>query len=319
MPAQSWSEISSGIYGNPELSKKLRMISRKQTKMYDVVDKATEFNLGKKSGDKVGCRLVGRITTLADSALGEFQKIPFGRAPEYTKQITVYRRGFATVWTGSRADLDRVDVENKTVEALRDQAARTLNKVVYTAMLAGYSHWYVALTASTYGSDTDGSLSGTAATPFGQFHLRKLKLIAMQKAIPPMDGNNWWFIGSPRIADDMLGDAATGSGSFVDVAKYDPSRVAGILAGEIGKIGNVRIAIDNDILTDTINTSYGQGFFCGQETCKEVLVYPMHLRYNGNLGGEFGNQAAIAWQSMSGYDTLWNYGLHGQANYIRYA
>ena len=316
MGSSNWTEIQSGLWGQPELSKKLRMISRKQTKMYEAVDKATEFNLGKKSGDKVAVRLVGRIATLADTALNEYQKLPFGAAPEYTKQITVYRRGFATSWTGSRADLDRADVDNKSIEALRDQAARTLNKVCYDAAVAGRSFCYNALTASTYGFQGTGSPVGLAVSNYNLYHYRKMKLQAKKYNIPPADGQNWFFVGSPQVEDGLFSD--TGTNSFVDVSKYDPSRTAGLLAGEIGKLGSVRFVIDNDVIPDNIGTGsvYCSGFLFGQEALKEVMVYPMHLRYNGNLGGEFGNQQAIAWQAMFGIDTIWNYGSHGQANYI---
>lgn len=318
MSSQAWSEIQGGVYGNPELSKDARVISRKQTKLYEAVTKATEYNIGKKSGDKVACRLVGRITTLATTALQEWQKLPFGKAPEYTKQITVYRRGFATVWTGSRQDLDRVSVEDKSIESLRDHAARTLNSVVKSIATASQSFAYVPLTASTYNFDTDGSPTGTAAAAFTLWHLRKMLLKANQYNIPPADGQNWWFFGSPRIQDDLLNDVA--SGGFVDISKYDSSRTSGLLAGEIGKVGSVRIVIDNDVLTDTIGSgsAYGQGFLFGQDAIKEVMVYPMHFRFNGNLGGEFANQAGLAWQMMAGWDAEWNYTSNGQANYIAY-
>lgn len=315
--SQTWSELS-GAYTNPELSKQARMIAWKQARCYEAVTKASEFNIGKQAGSQLSVRLYGRITTMSDTALNENQKIPFSKASEYTVTATAYRRGLASVWTGTRADLDRLDVENKVIMGLREQGGRTLNKIVYDALVAARSFCYNALTSSTHGFTTTGTPSGAAVSDFSMYHLRKMRLYAKKYNMPMADGQNYWFFGSPRIEDGLMGDVA--SGGFVDISKYDPSRVAGLLAGEIGKISNTRFVIDNDRIADDIGTGsvYGSGFMVGADAIHEVMVYPMHFRYQPNLGQDFGNQSAIAWQSLSGYKVVWDYTTHGQANYIHY-
>lgn len=315
---QTWSEIEPTVYGNPELSKEARMIARPQTRMYEAVEVASEFQIGKKSGDKVAFRLVGDIPELADTPLLETQKIPFGEAPEYHRTGTVYRRGYATPFTGTREDLDRLNTESQIVKALRNQAAKTKNKVIYDVAVAGRSFCYTATSASTLGFTTNGTPTGTAAAAFSMFHLRKLLLKCNEYNIPAADGTNYWFFGSPKIEDDLLQDTA--ANSFTSIAKYDPSRVGGLLNGEIGKVGRVRFVIDNHIIANSIGSgsAFGSGFLFGADAIKEIMVYPMHFRVQLNLGGDFGNQKAIGWQSFDGFVVPWNYTAHGQGSIIHY-
>lgn len=317
---QSWSEIESGVYGNEELSKNMRMIAPLRAKLLDAVEPGSEFNLGKKSGDKVAVRLVGRISTLATSPLSEFTKIPVSKQPEYEATATVYRRGFGINWTGTREDLDRLDVKNKNIETLRDHSARTHNQVISTAAAAGRSFTYCATTSSAYAFRTDGTVVATANANFSLFHARKLALEADRYNIPPADGEGYFFYATPTIRDNILLD--TGTNGFVDIAKYDPSKVGGILNGEIGKVGNLRVVIDNTgAMDDSIGTgsAFGSGFIFGDEALKEVLgPYPVHFRANPNYGGDFGFQKAIAWASFLGYFSPWNYTAHGQGSIIHY-
>lgn len=316
--SSNWTELSSDAFANPELSKQGRMVARKQTKLYEAVEPASEFAIGKKSGDKVQVKIFGRISGTAESALSEFTPIPFGDLPEYSVAIQAYQRGLAVPITGIREDLDRIDVRSAVIKGLTDHAARTLNKVCKDTLTTGQSFTYSALTASTYSFTTNGTPGGSANSAFGMFHLRKMRLEAMKNNMPMADGSNYWFFGSPRIQDDLLGD--TGTNAFVDISKYDPAKIQGLLAGEIGTVGNTRIVIDNDQLTDTIGTGavFGMGFLCGSEAAHEVLVYPMHFRAQSNLGGDFGRQSALCWLSLLGVKSVWSYAAHGQANYIAY-
>lgn len=316
--SELWSSIEGSIYGNPELSKQSRLIAMKQMMLIDAVDPAGEFALNKKSGDKVGFRLTGRISDTSETPLGESQKIPFGKPPIYHGTGQVFRYGFAIPWTGQRADLDRLDVENTNIRTLREHAARTINKLIYDVLVAGRSFTYVAKTSSTYAWKDDGSVADAAVADFSLFHLRKMKLMAKKRNIPTADGKNHFLYGSPRMEDGLLND--TGANGFVDVSKYASGGAEGILAGEIGKIAGTRIVIDNDVLPDDIGTGsvYGSGFMLGEEAAKEMMVYPVHFRANMNLGGDFGNQQALAWQCMLGYKSIWNYTSHGQGSIVHY-
>lgn len=134
--------------------------------------------------------------------------------------------------------------------------------------------------------------------------------------MPLADGSNYWFFGSPRIESDLLLDV--GTNGFVDIAKYDPSRVGGIMNGEIGKAATCRFVIDNDALTDTVSSVYAMGFMTGAEALREVCVYPFHLRAQRNLGQDFDSQMAMAWVSFLGVKALWNHTTHGIGSIVHY-
>jgi len=316
----TWASLDGTIYDNEELSKEARMIPHLMMVMKDAVEPASEFLLGKNSGDKVGFRLYGRIPlSSADTAIQETEKVPFGEVPTFHGTGTVFRRAFAVPWTGTREDLDRLDTEAPIVRALRDHAARVENKVIYDQAVSGRSFTFVADDSATdkYTFANDGTVAETADLPFSLLQARKLKFEATRNNIPTFDGSNWLFIGSPQIEDDLNSDVT--SQGWVDVAKYAPSGAEGALRGEIGRVQRMRFAIDNDIVADDVGSNnLGSGFLFGEDAIKEMMVYPMHFRVNMNVGDDFGNNKAIAWQSFVDYVVPWNYTSHGDGRIIHY-
>lgn len=315
--AASWSEYSTGVYGNEKLSDSARHIAALQTRLNEMADKSPEFNVGRKSGDKVGVRLVGRITEDASGALGEFTKIPFGKPPTYEVTAQIYRRGFAVAYTSTLEELDRLNVESSMIRSLTDHAARTHNDVIDSVATAGRSFTYCPLTSSTYAWRTDGTVVGTEAAPFTLFHTRKLTLEAMRVNMPYADGKSYFAFVSPTIYFDLLGDAAVNG--WMDVKKYSSGGAEGILNNEVGQVGALRFVVDNHTVADQIGTSslYGSGYVAGFEALKEVMgPYPLHFRANMNLGGDFGMQQALAWVSFQHWKVVWNYTTHGQASLI---
>lgn len=317
---QTWNTIEGTIYGNPELSKSARIIAHKLMTLLDAVDPAGEFNLGKKSGDKVGFRLVGRLSTLATTPLPETDTVPFQKPPIYHGTGQVNRYATAIPWTGVRDDLDRLDTEDTNIVTLRDHSARTHNKLINDVLVAGRSFTYVA--TGTAGSPTnafltDATVAATSTRNFQLYDARKLKYYATKYNIPPADGRNYFFYGSPQVEDGLNSDVQ--DQGWVDVQKYAPSGAEGALQGEIGRIQRMRFAIDNDVIADDAGSNnLGSGFLLGEEACREMMVYPSHFRVNLNLGGDFANQQAICWQSLLGYKVVWNYTSHGQGSIIHF-
>jgi len=315
--AATWTSISAGVYGNPELSMKARHLAAKQTRCFEVVSPATDFNIGKNSGDRVTTRIVGRLTTLGDTALTELQPVPTYQTPIFEVTGTIYRRALGVLWTGSRADLDRLSVRDETIKALRDNAARTRNKVIYTALVAQASFGYVATAATTRTLTTDGTVTGTANSSFNWLHAITLVKDLDNNNTPPADGKNFIMIGRPELESDLL--LGTAAGQYVDIAKYSEGMVGEVLNGEVGKIGRLRLIVDNDAFSLTAANSNPSGFVCGFEAIKQILgPYPLHFRVQLNVGMDFGNQSGIAWQSMEGFQAPKNFTLHTEGAIMNY-
>lgn len=314
----SWAEVTSGIYGNPELSDELRFQATKKMRMYDLVTPSGDFALGKNSGDKIGYKLAGRIAGTATTALSEFLPVPMYTIPQYEVTFTVYQYGIGVPWTGLREDLDRLSVEDMTMHALKEHSARTHNALIYAAFVAARSFCYSATGAATFSLTTNGTPSGTAAAGFSLYHARKIRLNLVKYNVPPADGENYHAVASPTVIDGILGD--TGTNGWVDVAKYAPGGADGAINGEIGMIQKLRIAEDNDIMPDAIGTgsAFGSMIVAGLDACREVVVYPMQILVNTNLGGDFGRQKAAAWLSLLGYKGVWIYGTHGDGRILHY-
>lgn len=315
----TWTDEGAGIYGNPELSEKARFVSSKEMRLFDIVTPGEDFYLGKNSGDTIGFKLWGRISGTATTALGEFQKVPMTKPPEYTVTAQAFRYGIAVPWTGVREDLDRLDVEDTVIHSLKEHSSRTHNELIYNALVAGRSFCYTPLTATTYNATTNGTPTGTAAVAFTTWHLRRIKLTLTKYNTPYADGENYLGVISPTMYTNLFEDA-TAVTSFTDVKRYADGGADGIMNGEIGKYMNVRMIEDNDILPDAIGSgsAFGSGFFCGYDACREVMVYPMKLVANLNLNNDFGQQKAIAWLSLLTYKTVWNYTAHGQGTVLHY-
>ena len=317
--AELWSSYGDGYYGNENLSRKLRLVAARKTKLLEAAEPSTEFNIGKKSGDKVAYRLVGEISTLATTPLNELQKIPMDTPPIYEGYAQIYRRGLGIPWTGVLEDLDRLGIEDQNIQVLQRHASKTHNSVIYSALVSGRSFTYVATGADTDAFLATGSVAATAAAGFSLRHAQKLAYYADSYNIPPADGENYLFYCSPKIKYGLLrdGDAA----GFVPTAKYANGGAEGIINGEIGMVAGMRVIVDNHIIADSIGSgsAYGSGFVLGAVALKEVMgPYPLHLRANMNLGGDFGFQKAICWVSHQGYKVPWNYTAHGQGTVIHY-
>lgn len=313
----TWTEISAGVFGNPELSMQARHLAAKQTRCFEVVSPATDFNIGKNSGDRVTARIVGRLSTLGDTALTELQPVPTFQTPIFEVTGQIYRRALGVLWTGERADLDRLSVRDETIKVLRDNAARTRNKVIYDAFVAQRSFGYVPTAAATKTFTSDGTVAATANSGFNWWHAitatEQLDLVNS----PPADGNNRIMIGRPELESNLLKD--TTAGYYVDIAKYSEGMVGEVLNGEVGKIGRLRLIIDNDVFPVTASNSNPTGFIVGFEGMKQILgPYPLHFRVQLNVGMDFGNQSGIAWQSLEGFKAPKNHTTHGEGSICHY-
>jgi N4-gp56 family major capsid protein len=312
MALKNWTEVSTSVFGNEQLSKKLRMIAEKKMKLASLVAPAADLYLGKKAGASVGLRLQGRISGVGTTPIGETDPVPFSKPPFYYVTATVKRYARAVAWTGEFQDLDRMDAKDPTVKALNEHHARTTNALIYNELVAGRSFCYVPTGATAGNFTTNGTPTGTANAPLTLWHLQNISKHLSKNNMPPADGDNYLVALSPTAKFNILQDTA--SGGFIDVKKYANGGAEGILKNEIGKVSNMRLFEDNDALPDGIGSSslYGSAFIVGFDGIREVPVYPMHLRFNGNLGGDFGNQAGIAWQMLCTWKSIWNFTSHGQ-------
>lgn len=309
--AFTWADLGGSTYANPELSKQAEFISAKQSKVQQLAVSAGPLGLGKNHGDTVAMKIFGRISTSATTALSENAKVPMTTFPEYTVTATVYQRGIAVPWTKLREDLDRLDVNDTVIHALREHSSRTHNELAYNALVSGRSFCYTATSSSAGNFTTNGSPSGTTASNLYSYHYRDIRKNLMKYNVPAADGDNYVACITPSQYMTLLGDST--AGGFVDVAKYG-SKAEGLLNGEVGSYMKIRFVVDNDIIPDNIGSgsAYGSGFITGLDALREITVQPMMLIANMNVGGDFNRQRAVAWLSLMGWKVPWNYTSHGE-------
>ena len=315
----TWQSLSGTSFANPELSKQGRQVNEKILTLLNVVDPAGDLFLGKKSGDTVAFRIYGRIAGESTTAIAEQDTIPFTDLPEFHGTGSVDRYGIAIRWTGEREDLDRLDTESPIVNALREHNGRVESKLIYNELVAGRSFGYVPLTATTADFQTDGTLGSAAAVPFTFWHAQNIAKNLIKNNTPFADGENYVCTSSTTMYFDMLMDRE--AQGFIDVKKYASGGAEGVLRNEKGMVGQLRLVLENHTLDDGIGTgsAFGSGFVTGAEAIKELPVYPMELRATMDLGGDFANQKAIAWQMLKGFKVAFNFSTHGQGSVLHYA
>lgn len=317
--AHSWSDLGGGYYANPELSLEARSVAAKKSSFYDILTSAGDVALGKNHGDNVACKQWGRIPGTAKTALSEYDPIPFAVVPEYTRTATVYERGLAVAWTGQRELLDRLDIEDPIVYALKEHASRTHNELIYDTAVAARSFCYSATGSAAGTFTTNGSPSDTAAAAFNAYHARKVVTNLEKYNTPKFDGENYVAIGSSTFMEGLFNDTTTNG--YVDVRKYTSS-ADGMLTGEQGKYHRTRFVLDNDIMNsyDAIGSGsvFGSAIYFGLDGVIEIPVLPMELRMNKNISNDFGRQAGVAWISLLGYLVMWVYSTQGQGTICHY-
>jgi N4-gp56 family major capsid protein len=204
--------------------------------------------------------------------------------------------------------------------ALRENSARTHNKLIYDALVAGRLFTYVATGATTNEIKTDGTVASNSSAPYSAWHARRVRLTMSKYNVPFADGENYLAVISPTMYTNLFDDI--GVNGFVDVKKYADGGAEGVMDGEIGTYMGTRYVVDNntDILPDAVGdaSAFGTGFFAGLDACREVVVYPMELYANLNLSGDFGQQRAVAWLSLLSYKAIWIYASHGQGAVLHY-
>src|SRR3989304_5310123 len=120
MAQYSWTyDVSSGVYKNNQISKKIRQASIVDTVFQQFC--GTEPGFGRHKGETVNLRRLKNLSQPTSAQLTENIPIPVDTFSTATTAITVVEWGRAVEYSSLAADLETFDVENGVQKALKNQ------------------------------------------------------------------------------------------------------------------------------------------------------------------------------------------------------
>jgi N4-gp56 family major capsid protein len=301
MATHSWvNDAPSGVYQNHDLSSKIRMASIKEAKFMQFVK--PEEGYGKKKGEDVTITRVSNVTVPSDDTLNEGVRIPEDTLSISTQAIAVSERGRAIPYTSLSVDFAHFDLANAIQKKLKDQLKLRMDIAAAVAFKDGQI-LAIPTGISTTTFETDGAASNTAASNLNMYHVESIRdyMFSTLNIAPYMD-DDYVCIMITQAKRGLMRDPA-----WVDWKKYtDP---AAKFNGEIGRIENIRFVETNH--TSALSASLGTGsvmgeaVFFGEDPVTMAVAEDPHLKFEDNVGHDFGRAKSVAWYGIYGFGQIW--------------
>lgn len=287
---QTWADQS----GNLSLGK-LTKEFRVQAQPRMAFDEASEAPLGKALGKNAGATVyydyVQNVNT-AGGVLVETEEVPTTSFPIVQGSFTVQEFGNAIDFTRLLDELSELEMEHPRMKALMNDWHKLANTQAFNA--ADATDWQAAFNSSADEFVTNGTLTVTANEDLTLANLRYLVLQAHDNDIPYFDGESYLIITGFEAADTLTFDSDVQGGLREDSGR-------GALNGELGRVRDCRIVIDNHSITGN-----GQGsdevFLLGADAIgtdvARPLVIDMESRDIGKRFTKIGYLYVGAWYKI---------------------
>lgn len=258
-----------GVYKDHTISNRIRYESTAKTVFFPFLNEEREF--GRKKGQSF---TITRFLQLpVASRVGETDRLPAGRPPIQTNQITVSEWGFKVPMTVWENDLGKYDLPQIVENLLRDQMRLTLDNMAAEAFKATPIK-YVPLTTG-FNLDTDGSATGVSDRNLSVDDLREIyDYMSGTLKVPTINGK---YIGilSPKAARGIKNDP-----TYRDWIA--PTSSAPLMNGELKDIEGFRLIESNNFaaLDNTVGTSVttGEAIFFGADAAGLLEIQAPELR-----------------------------------------
>ena len=302
MATHSWANgAPSGVYQNHELSSKIRMASSKEAKFMQFVK--PEEGYGKKKGEDITVTRVSNVTVPSDDTLNEGVRIPEDTISLSTQAIAAVEHGRAIPYTSLSQDFAHFDLGNAIQKKLKDQLKLSLDISAAAKFKAGQILAIPdGISSTTF--ETDGAVSTTAASNLNMYHVESIRdyMFSTLNIAPYMD-DDYVCIMITQAKRGLMRDPA-----WVDWKKYtDP---AAKFNGEVGRIENIRFVETNhtSALSQNKGTGsvMGEAVFFGEDPVVMAVAEDPHLKFEDNVGNDFGRAKSVAWYGIYGFGQIWS-------------
>jgi N4-gp56 family major capsid protein len=277
------------------------MASIKEAKFMQFVK--PEEGYGKKKGEDVTITRVSNVTVPSDDVLTEGVRVPEDSLSISTQAIAVDERGRAIPYTSLSVDFAHFDLGNAIQKKLKDQLKLRMDISAASKFKAG-KILAIPTGISTTTFETDGAASNTAASNLNMYHVESVRdyMFSTLNIAPYMD-DDYVCILITQAKRGLMRDPA-----WVDWKKYtDP---AAKFNGEVGRIENIRFVETNhtSALADGLGTGdiMGEAVFFGEDPVTMAVAEDPHLKFEDNVGHDFGRLKSVAWYGIYGFGQIWS-------------
>ena len=301
MSQQLWLTDSLGGYmGSDELSKKVRHAAQTMQRFRQFTD--PEPAQGKNSGDTVLFDKISNIAT-AGGTLSETATIPKSNYTITQGSLVVNEYGNSVPYTLKVKTLAEVSVPDAVTTVLRNDMAVVLDSAVATQFQTSDYKAMIINTATTTFSSA-GTAGSSAGANMSDKNVRdiidKMKIIN----IPKVNGE-YISINSTNSLRGLY--------DFFE-AKAQNTTMAPLAIGEVGKYYGCRFIEETNVLSNILNTYYGESVFFGSDAVREGIVIPEELRID--IPKDFGRDQATAWYALLGFVKTWDFSSDGETRII---
>jgi N4-gp56 family major capsid protein len=292
---QLWVTSSLGGYlTNPRLSQKIWDASQplmRFTQFCNIKDDV--LNGGGKGAivlfDKMG-DIPGTHGTLVETTTMPRATFVLGQGT-----ATIAEYGLAIPYTGKLEKVSEFNLDNMIHKRLRNHQAQTLDRACQAAFIDTLAK-YVCVATDSYNLATDGAGTGDAGSNLNSYHVKNICDQLQIWNVPPYDNDgNYVCIASVRALRGLTDDS-----NWIDVYRYTKPEQR--LTAEAGKIYNCRFVKENHILSNALNSSYGEAVFFGDDAVMEIPCQAPMITYEEK---DHGRDKSIAWRALTTFKSIW--------------
>ena len=301
MSQQLWMTDSLGGYmGSDELSKKVRHAAQTMQRFRQFTD--PEPAQGKNSGDTVLFDKISNIAT-GGGTLTETSTIPKSNYTITQGSLVVNEWGNSVPYTLKVKTLAEVSVPDAVTTVLRNDMAVVLDSAVASYFqISDYKAMIVNTATTTFSSA--GSAGTSAGANMSDKNVRDIIDKMKTLNIPKINGE-YVSVNSTNSLRGLY--------DFFE-AKAQNTTMAPLAIGEVGKYYGCRFIEETNVLSNILNTYYGESVFFGADAVREGIVIPEEIRMD--IPKDFGRDQATAWYALLGFTKTWDFSADGETRII---
>lgn len=281
-----------GYLYSPKLSKQMREQAAPLFVFRNFVD-LSEKGLGANAGDRVPfakrLRIDSRGGTLVETATMPKNTIKF-----VTDSVLVTEYGNGVNYTGKLEALAEFNMKDQYQKGLVEDQKDTIDNAIATQFQSAKYKAVCTNTATTIFT-TNGTATITATANLSDKNVRDVVDYLMIAQVPKFKGGDYYIgilsVKSMRGVYDYL----------QAVAQYAEPEYR--FKNEVGQYYSARHVAENNILSNTKNTSYGEGLYFGDEAVVEAVAKAEELRYEEV---DVGRSKTLAWYAILGFKKMWD-------------
>lgn len=291
-----------GYYAVPQLTSEIRTIAQPSMQFRKYC--RTEPRAGRGRGDTIYFDKNSNASSNGGT-IAETSTIPKTNFTITQGSITMTEYGVAIPYTNKLQTLGQISVEAGIREALANSMAKVLDSTAAAQFQASDVKAVVANTATT--SITTNSTAATSAgADMSDKNVRDIVDYMKTLNIPKRKESGLYH----AICST---NALRGLYDFFE-AKAQFTTLEDLRRGIVGTYYGCLFEEETNVLSNVLNSSYGEAVFFGDDAVIEGIVIPEEIRME--VPKDFGRDLSLAWYYLGGFQRIWDYSVDSSERII---